>query len=161
MGCPKPISAPEIEQPSLPDELLRRRPIDGPVRWDEPGGLCLDIPEGWSGTSGSPPVLLDLVQADSGFGLAIRTWSPGQTPPLLDGFYVVFEDEGIYRTVPLLPAAGTRTWASEDPDGPTVQTWYGQLGERIVEIAASCPIDRFTEGRAVIDALVREICFEP
>ena len=160
LGCPKP-AAPEVVAPLPPVEPTEeaRASVVGPRYWTEPGGLCLEIPEGWSGTTGPPPDVLDLTQADTGFGLQIRTWDPGTELPPRQGFTVAFEDPGGFRTVPLLaPGASTRTWQSDAPTGPTIQAWYGEVNGRSVEVAATFPLGRLTEGREVVDPLLRGVC---
>jgi hypothetical protein len=73
---------------------------------------------------------------------------------------VVFEDDGQYRTVPLLaPYAATKTWQSDDPLGPILQAWYGSIDHLAIEIAVSLPRGRATEGRAAVDPLLQSICW--
>lgn len=136
-----------------------RAVVVGPRYWTEAGGICLEIPQGWSGTTGPPPDVLRLAQDGTGIGFEIRTWTPGADVPPREGFVVSFEDSGGFRTVPILaPGASTRTWQSDDPEAPTIQAWYGELNGSSVEIAGSFPPGRLTEGREVVDPLLRGVC---
>jgi hypothetical protein len=158
-GSHRDTVVPDVRPPAPEAEAEARASVVGPRYWTEPGGLCLEIPEGWSGTTGPPPEVLALTQSGTGFGLEIRTWAAGDALPPREGFRISFEDPGGFRTVPLLaPGAATRTWESDDPTGPTIQAWYGELNGRSVEVAASFPLGRITEGREVVDPLLRGVC---
>jgi hypothetical protein len=161
LGCPRQAPAPEpARRPDNVEPSAQREPIEGPHYWTEPSGLCLEIPDGWAGTVGPPPLVLELAQRDTGFGLMIRTWPAHEPMPDREGFWLSFEDDGQYRTVPLLaPHAATKTWQSEDPLGPTVQAWYGSIDHLAIEIAVSYPMGRATEGRSVVDPLLQAICW--
>lgn len=154
-GCPRPTPPPVVPAPPpAPVSADARTLLIGPTTWSEPdGALALDVPEGWGGSAGPAPVLLDLTQETSGFGLQIRTWAVGEDPPARVGFAVLFEDAGTYRDVPGLgPQVGTRTWQADD--GRTVQSWFATLGERVVEVAALYPAGRSIEGREAVGALL-------
>lgn len=156
VGCRPPAPPPVVAPaPAGPAEEVRASVV-GPVTWTESGGLSLDVPYGWSGTAGSPPVLLDLIQAETGFGLQIRAWLVGEEAPPRLGYAVLFEDVGAYRTVPVFDGVGgTRTWQADD--GRTIQAWYGDLGNRTVEVALLFPLGRATEGRAATEVLLRSL----
>lgn len=160
-GCPKP---PALVAPPAPAPVAApatdRTPILGPKYWSEPGGLCLEVPEGFSGTTGPPPLLLDLVQIDTGFGFQIRVGAAEAELPPRPGFSVLFDSPGgSYRSVPILaPGAISRSWIAEGPDGTVVRTWSNRLGERMVEVAAVYPQGRVTEGTDALEPVLESVC---
>ncbi|MEQ1504376.1 MAG: hypothetical protein ABMB14_19200 [Myxococcota bacterium] len=158
-GCPHP-PAPVPVEPTAPEvPVAERSPITGPAYWSEPGGLCLEVPAGWTGSTGASPDLLTLVQDRTGFGFEIRGWPVAEPTPPRPGWTVSWEDTGAWRTVPILATAtGTRTWQSDEGDGRAIQSWYGPLGDRTVEIAAVYPPGRTIEGRDVIEPLLHALC---
>jgi hypothetical protein len=120
--------------------------------------LCLEVPAGWSGTSGPPPLLLQITQPESGFGLELSTWTSEPLPPR-QGFSLLFDDQSAYRSIPIFPdGALVQSWLADDPTGPMIQTWSGPVGDRMLEVAASYPLGRTTEGELVIQPLIEAIC---
>lgn len=166
-ACAKPPPVPvaaeapaaEAPAPVAPAPSADRVPILGPRYWSEPGGLCLDkLPEGFSGTIGPPPVVLD-VQDPDGFGFQIRVGPADEPLPERTGYALLFESTGSYRSVPLLaPNAVSRTWVADPGDGEVIQTWSNRLGNRTVEIAAVYPRGRVTEGEAALAPLLAALC---
>lgn len=160
-GCPG--KAPPVERvprDQRPEPVQQRQPIEGPRYWTEPSGLCLEIPDGWSGTTGPPPLVLELVQKETGVGLLVRTWPAQEPMPAHEGYQLVFEDDGQYRSVPLLaPYAASKTWQSDDPLGPTLQAWYGSIDHLAIEVAVTYPLGKATEGRSVVDPLLQGLCW--
>lgn len=156
---PAPPAAPAPEPAPAPSAPSDRAPIKGPSYWTEPGGLCLEVPPGFSGSSGAPPLVLDLAQ-EGGFGVQIRVGPAGQPLPERHGFHVLFESPGgSYRSVPVLaPGASSATWGTDDPSGPLVQTWTNDIGGRAVEVAAIYPHGRLTEGELVLEPLLDSVC---
>lgn len=157
IGCPKKTASPLDDAPTVSD-AVRRTPVAGPRYWSESGGLCMEVPAGWSGTAGPPPLLLELEQAGTGFRFEL-TASPTDRGPDREGLFLLFDDAQAYRAVPILaPDAGSRTWQSLDPAGPTVQSWSNVIGGRWVEVAATYPLGFATEGRSVVEPLFQALC---
>lgn len=157
-GCPRPPQVESVPPPVDPDPDPEPGLITGPRYWSEPGGLCLEVPEGFSGSTGGPPLLLELEQTGTGFALEIRAWPVGEPPPGRPGHTVLFEDPAGYRAVPILGRdAGSRTWIG-DADGRTVTSWFAPLGDRVVEVSILAPPGRSTEARAALDPLVQALC---
>ncbi len=165
MGCPRqsPPPPPPFDLPApAPDgvqPIERRNPVRGGEYWTEPGGLCLEVPDAWSGTSGPEPRLLDLVNEPTGVRFEVYAWAEGSPDPAEGpGWVLAFEDDEGYRTVPILSPASTATWHTEQDDGPTRQTWSGSLGERSVRVAATYPFGSSVVGRDAVEPLLRALC---
>ncbi|MEQ1566597.1 MAG: hypothetical protein ABMA64_13225, partial [Myxococcota bacterium] len=108
--------------------------------------------------AGPPPLVLSLRHLDTGVGLELVVVAAGEPLPERPGFDLWFEDAGGYRSVPVLGAtAGTRSWLSTDPGGPTAQSWYGPVGERTLELVAIYRRDRSTEGEKLVTPLLHAI----
>lgn len=152
----------------LPPEVLpepvpvveARLPVTGPVTWRMGGapGLCLAVPPGWTGTTGPPPLVLEIEDA-AGERVALSV-SPAPFPSEREGYQLLFEDDGAYRTVPLLEGGGSRSWQSVDPYGPFVQAWYGRVGGAEVEVAVTTPLNGATAGYDALHALIRTLCVD-
>jgi hypothetical protein len=160
-ACPKPVEV--LVEPSPVPALAPpsdRTPILGPRYWSEPGGLCLEVPEGFSGTTGPPPLVLDLAQLGTGFSIQIRVSPAAEPLPDRAGFTVLFDSPGgSYRSVPILaPGAVSRTWLADDPAGPIIRTWSNRLGDRNVEVAAIYPRDRVSAGEQLLEPLLDSMC---
>lgn len=156
LGCPKPPSGPPVVGGVAQGPELARSPIAGPRYWAEPGGLCLEIPDGWSGTIGPEPLLLVLEDADGvRFQVTARDALPPDERP---GFTLTFSDDGSYRTVPILTPSATRTWQEDAPLGRTLQGWYGEVAGRMVGVEAIYPFGHATNGRDRVDPLLRALC---
>ena len=160
-GCPRPttLSVPSVRDAEPDAPATKRTPIVGPRYWTEPGGLCLEVPPGWTGTAGRPPLLLDIEQPTTGFGFQLRAWPATEAVPPREGYDVLFEDGDGFRTVPILgDDTATRTWLSSDASGAMITSWSGPLGDRIVEVAILTPLGRATEGRRAVGEVVRGLC---
>ncbi|HHO52800.1 MAG TPA: hypothetical protein ENK18_18475 [Deltaproteobacteria bacterium] len=159
LSCPRSAPPPVAPVPQAPveDDAPRRTDV-GAGAWSEPGGLCLEVPPSWEGTSGPPPHLLALRHAPSGVRLDLFAWSAAQQAPDPGDWELVFSDDGGYRTVPLLSPSSTATWATSEPQGPTRQTWSGQLGQRRVQVAATYPFDWSVAGRDLVEPLLEALC---
>ncbi|MCB9685665.1 MAG: hypothetical protein H6735_11535 [Alphaproteobacteria bacterium] len=158
-GCPKRrVEPPPLEtvDHGAPTEV--RVAVDGPITWimDREPGLCLPIPSGWSGTTGPAPLVLEIAD-DAGRRVELSV-SALPFPSQREGYELLFEDDGSYRTVPLLIGGGTRSWQSVDPYGPLVQAWYGQVGGQEVEVAVTTPLDSATASYDLLHALVAGLC---
>ena len=135
-----------------------RRPVAGGTYWAEPGGLCLEVPEAWSGTSGPAPDLLELVHP-SGVQFDVRSWpSEAEVPPMEATWRMVFSDPDGYRTVPILTPASTATWQHAEQPGPTRQTWAGSVGDRFVRVEATYPFGTNVLGRDLVEPLLESLC---
>lgn len=156
VGCPSarkqgPVAPTQLEPVS---SQPIRTPVAGPERWTEPGGLCLGVPAGWTGTAGPAPELLELSH-ESGVELAVRTWSTlYPTPAVPPGFELFFDDDDTYRAVPALRGGGTWTWVSLDPQGPLIQGWYASEADRVVAVQVTYPFGKVTVGRSTVDPLL-------
>jgi hypothetical protein len=158
LGCPKPPAAPPLETPRVPADEVRRTPVAGPRYWTEGGGLCLEVPVGWTGTTGPAPLLLELEQEGTGFRIEVLAWDGRDAPADREGYVVMFDDAGAYRTVPILTPSGSRTSEALDPGGDSVHAWYAPLNGRLVEVAAVLPAGRATEGLAAVEPVLRALC---
>lgn len=162
IGCPRPPAPLPVAEPVAgPASPSARAAVDGPRFWTEDGGLCLQVPDGWSGTSGPAPLVLELVQRGTGFRFEVRALDDAVPPPSQRaGFVLQFEDDGSYRTVPVLARAASRAWTSVDPGGPMAFAWYGPLDGRTVEVTVILPAGRATEGLAAVEPLLTGLCRE-
>lgn len=161
LGCPRtvPPPAPPAPQVEAQDPVPSRTPVPAGASWSEPGGLCLEVPATWSGSSGPPPHLLALSHEGSGVRLDLFAWSTSEpAPDEPSEWELVFFDDGGYRTVPLLSPSSTSTWATGEPQGPTRQSWSGQLGERTVRVEATYPFDWAVAGRDLVEPLLEALC---
>ncbi len=158
LGCPRP-KPPDLEDRRTDaEEREARAVVEGPVTWIMDGhpDLCLPVPEGWSGTTGPAPLVLDVTSAD-GVRVTLSVSAEG-FPPEREGFELLFEDEGSYRAIPLLTGGGTRSWQSVDPTGPLVQAWYGTVREEVVEAAVTFPLGTSTGAGDQVRAMLRGLC---
>lgn len=158
LGCPRP-KPPDLEDRRPTDGgPAARAAVDGPVTWIMDGApdLCLPIPEGWSGTTGPAPLVLDVANAD-GVRVTLSV-SPTGFPSAREGYEVLFEDDGTYRAIPLLGGGGTRSWQSVDPAGPLVQAWYGTVRGEVVEAAVTYPLGTSTSAGDQVRAMLRGLC---
>lgn len=155
-ACPKPAAGPPPLDGAGLGPTSVRAPIAGPRYWAEPGGLCLEIPAGWSGTTGPEPHLL-ILEDEDGIRFEV-TATAGPPPDERPGHVSTFADDGSYRTVPILTPSATRTWREDAPLGRTVQGWYAPLGGRLVGVEVSYPFGHATDGRDRVDGLLRGLC---
>ena len=133
--------------------------VTGPAEWSEPGGLCMAIPAGWSGTTGSPPEVLTLDAEEGGVHLEVHVLPLGAAPATdRAGLVLAFEDLASYRTVPLLAPSSLRSWQPIDPSGPTVMAWWSEVGERTVAVEATFASGRSTEGLDRVQPLLEALC---
>jgi len=148
--------SPAEETPASPSPLVA---VTGPTEWSEPGGLCMAIPAGWSGTTAPPPDVLALDAEEGGVHLEVHVLPPG-TSPTTDrpGLVLAFEDLGSYRTVPLLAPSSLRSWQPIDPAGPMVMAWWSEVGARTVSVEATFPNGRSTEGLDRVQPLLEALC---
>jgi hypothetical protein len=160
VGCPRPQPVKAPRAPPRPVAAAPIRvPVTGPTYWSEAGGLCLEVPQGYRGTTGPPPDLLELSKGDTGFELEIHVFPPGDPPAERPGFELLFEDRGGYRTIPILgEGSASRSWISVDPDGPMAQSWFGPLGDRTVEVVLVYPHGRAIEGEDALAPIVASLC---
>jgi hypothetical protein len=150
-----PIPPAEETTPSAAAPLV----VTGPSEWSEPGGLCMSIPAGWSGTTGPPPEVLALDAEVGGVHLEVHVLPLGTTP-ITDrpGLVLAFEDLSSYRTVPLLAPSSLRSWQPLDPSGPTVMAWWNEVDGRTVAVEATFPNGRSTEGLDRVEPLLEALC---
>jgi len=154
LGCGKKPSSVGLEGAI---ERSERGPVRdvvvGPTSW-QGVGLCLAILEGWGGTGGPAPQLLELTHDDTGTVMRLQVWPWGTPMPSeRPGFLVVFAPElARYRTVPLLTPA--RTYTLSAPNGALVQGWIGTFDGRLVVVEQEAPFGRTTAGRDATEALL-------
>jgi hypothetical protein len=154
LGCAKKPAPIQVEGRG---EQVERGPVrdvlEGPASW-QGAGMCLAIQEGWAGTGGPAPQLLELTHAGTGTVVRLQAWPWGTPMPQeRAGFTLVFApDLARYRTVPLLSPARTYTLAA--PDGSLVQGWIGTFDGRLVVVEHEAPFGRTTAGRDAMEALL-------
>ncbi len=159
-----PKAALEPSEPTPPAEETppsgaARARVKGPSDWSEPGGLCMAIPAGWSGTAGSPPDVLALDAEEGGVHLEVHALPFGSAPTVdRPGLLLAFEDLDSYRTVPLLAPSSLRSWQPIDPSGPLVMAWWNDVGDRTVSVEATFPNGRSTEGLDRVQPLLEALC---
>ncbi len=153
-GCPKKPDPGWVEGtadrgPAAP----LREAVEGPLTW-QGAGLCLGVQEGWRGTSGPAPQLLEVTHGPTGSQVRLQAWPWGTPMPQeRTGFAVVFAPRlSNYRTIPLLAPA--RTYTLSAPDGEIVQGWIGTVDGRLVVVELQAPFGRTTEGRDAMEALL-------
>jgi hypothetical protein len=157
LACPRPAPPRGSDDaPSAPPAgTVTAREVVGPERVVQAGAphLCVDVPAGWEGITSAGATFLTLshpdgyryaVSVDVGDGFSVER--PGHHP--------LFEDAGTYRS-PLLPDAGTRSWASDDPLGTYLRAWYGTVRGVPVEILLEYPHGRVTAGERVFEPFSR------
>ncbi len=160
VGCPakrKP-EAPEAPTADVDPTAARRTPVEGGRYWTEPGGLCLEVPQDWSGTAGPAPHLLSL-RHPSGVALDLYAWPREQAPSdERAGWLLVFADDDCYRAVPILTPSGTATWRLDGEQGPTITAWRAELAGRWVSVEATFPFGEATAGLDVVEPLLKGLC---
>ncbi len=159
-GCRK--KAPEAGESLVIDrqeEVQQARPeVIGPIRWWDKTGLCLEIPEGWSGAGRGPNgTLLTLERAESGvrFGIYEASFKPERTDLVR-----VFQDQGTYRDIPALGDTGVETWTSDVPGGPSMQVWLAEVRGVPIRVEARYPFGHGFTGMAETESLLRALCVE-
>lgn len=163
VACPRP---PTVERPSTevpgPPPALETREVVGPARVVQSGEphLCVDVPAGWSGLFTRGTTFLTLSHPD-GYRLSLSVDGGGGFPATRAGHHVVFEDAGTYRHPPVLPGAGTRSWAADDPLGTYLRAWYGTVDGVPVEVLLEYPLGKVTAGEAVFEPLLARWCTAP
>ena len=161
LGCAKKGPAPESSPvPAVLNPQAAPGPVaavfEGPTRWSDPVGLCLDVPAGWEGSKVEGGLLtLSPVDSEVRVGLYLAS-----APSERDGLVRVFADEGSYRSLPALGLVGVETWVSEAPGGPTLQVWQGVSGERPVRVEARYPVGEVIRGMAEVEALLDRLCVQ-
>jgi hypothetical protein len=162
VGCPRSAAPPMgAEAPAAAAPAAApTAPVVGPARVvqaQEPH-LCVTVPEGWVGTTSGGASFLSLSHPDGyRFELTVAPTTDA-FPAALDGYDLLFEDAGTYRTPPLLPDAATRSWTSRDPSGSYVRAWYGTVRGVAVEARIEYPLGHFTEGERVVEPLLAAPC---
>ncbi len=160
LGCPrKPVVV--VEPPlALPEgvEEEQSRWADGPGAWREPGGLSLELPEGWAWREGPPAGALLLSARHASTGVEVQVWgfawSGTAGPRARAGCEWMFSDTASHRRVPLLAPAVTATCLPDVPSQPTIQGWYGRHRAREIQVEVLYPAGRVVEGRLVVEALL-------
>jgi len=154
LGCPKPTPPVQLDADSDrgPRAPLREA-IAGPDTW-QGAGLCMAIRDGWAGTAGPAPQLLELTHDATGSVVRLQAWPWGTPMPKeRAGFTVAFEPVLTrYRTVPLLTPARTYTLSSDD--GSLIQGWIGDVDGRLVVAEHQAPFGRTTAGRDAMEGLL-------
>ena len=163
VGCAKKGAGPEsapvpavLNPAAVPGQVAAV--IEGPARWSDPVGLCLEIPAGWQGQGADATgglVTLSLVDSEVRVGVYLAS-----APLERDGLVRVFVDKGSYRSLPALGLGGVETWVSEAPGGPTLQVWQGVSGERPVRVEARYPDGEVIRGMAEVEALLGGLCVQ-
>ncbi|MEN0062480.1 MAG: hypothetical protein AAGA48_10040 [Myxococcota bacterium] len=162
LSCGRKAPPPDLPLPTPPaaDQVPERRVnVDAGGYWSEPGGLCLEVPENWSGWSGAPPHLLQLQHRDTQTQLDVFAWPEGAPePPFGEQWVLEFADDDGYRTVPILSPAATATWRTKDPKGQTRTTWTGAIGARAVRVQATFAFGQSVQGLDEVEALLEALC---
>lgn len=162
LGCGRKTPPPDLPLPTAPEGVPAselRINVDSGGYWTEPGGLCLEVPEDWSGWSGTPPHLLQLRHEDTDTLFEVFAWPVSMPPPVQgDNWVLEFEDDGGYRTVPILSPAATATWRSQGPKGRTRTTWTGALGQRRIRVQATFAFGQSVRGLDEVEGLLDALC---
>jgi hypothetical protein len=159
-GCPKPpASVGPSESAPLAPERPAAREVVGPERVVQAQAphLCVEVPAGWSGLT-SPGTLFLSVSHPEGYRFSVSIVPDGAFPTERPGHHLLFEDAGTYRHVPLLPNAGTRAWAADDPMGSYLRAWTGTVRGVPVEVLLESPLGKITAGEEVFAPLLDRWC---
>jgi hypothetical protein len=131
-----------------------------PGPW-EGRGLALVVPPGWSGTEGpsSSPLVLSLEREG---GPSIEIWefprsSAVPNPRPREGCERLFDDTGVYVSIPGLRVEHISTCLPADPTQPVVQGWYAVDGDREVHVEVEFPPGRLVEGRREVDPILQSL----
>ena len=162
LGCPHPPPPPipvEVSRTPLPEPTeVPRRPVDPGSYWTEAGGLCLEVPDGWSGTAGAPPALLRLVHNQTEVRFEVFVWSsPSRAPTCRRGGGC--GSRTMTATAPYRSLACKHSHVgSGNPARPDPSTWSGSVGGRQVEVAATYPFGASVRGRDLVEPLLEALC---
>lgn len=160
-GCRKkaaegPGESIDLGRESDPD--ANRPEVVGPVRWWDATGLCLEVPEGWSGFGkGAKGRLLSLEQ--SGTGVRFEVLLGDGVRDRAD-LIPVRKDAGSYRDIPALGPAGVESWTSDVPGGPTLHVWLAEVRGTPVRFEARYPFGHTFTGFTAVEGLLRAVCVE-
>jgi hypothetical protein len=155
------VDAPTAAAPGAPP-ALETHEVVGPARVVQAAEphLCFDVPAGWTGLLTQGTTFLTLSHPE-GYRVALSVDAGGGFSPARPGHHLVFEDAGTYRHPPLLPDAGTRSWAADDPLGTYLRAWYGTVRGVPVEVLLEYPLGKVTAGEAVFEPLLARWCTAP
>jgi len=135
-------------------------PVD-PGPWQEPRGLRMVVPEGWSGRTGPTGSSLLLSIAHTASGVQLELWafeiSGDIGPRPRPNCEWMFVDPASHRAVPALTPAVTATCVSEDLLAPVVQGWYGRILGREIHLEVVYPPGRVVEGRQVVEPVLASL----
>lgn len=135
-----------------PTGSAMRSDVIGPTAF-EGAGLCLDLPTGWSGTSGPPPHLLEIHDAQQLVTLRLQVWPWGtRLPQDRPGFELIFSDAGGYRILHRFGLADTYTLGSAD--GLLVQGWTVPYEGRVVVTEFAATFGHHTLGLEAVERLL-------
>lgn len=168
VGCPgqkPPVSTGEpplvLENGASQDNAGEPGEPVGPGPWQEPGGLRMIVPEGWSGRTGPAGSSLLLSITHAATGVQLELWAfefsgdIGPRPrPHCEWMFV---DAASHRAVPALTPAVTATCVSEDPLAPVVQGWYGRVRDREIHLEVVYPPGRVVEGRQLVEPVLASL----
>ncbi len=135
-----------------------RPEVNGPVRWWDRSGLCLEVPAGWRGWGrGDRGALLTLDDERTGARVEILQ---GDAPADRRDLVRVFDDPGRWRDIPALPADGVETWVSDVPGGPTLHVWHASVRGAPIRVEARYPFGRVFTGYTHVRELLQAVCVE-
>ncbi len=142
---------PDQGLPGGPVEVMRRS-VTGPVPIDVEG-WCLDVPNGWSGSSGGAPALFRLVDDSTGAEVSLWSWPASEVIPApRAGFDLAFYDADTYRFPPSL--APTATYTLVNAEGEVVQGWTSLVGGRNIVVEVQALFGRTTISRDRAEGLL-------
>jgi len=155
-GCGRKAKlSPELDVPGSAEDVTQVRAgevIETGARWSG-GGLCLDIPADWDARGSGNGVLGTLRHEPSGVDITVVEYVDEEPLNERSGYKLEFEDQSAYRTISLFHDGGTRTWTSNEPDGPTLKEWFGTVGSHRVHLEVVLPFGRVIQGTRAVETL--------
>jgi hypothetical protein len=122
------------------------------------GGLCLVLPEAWSGGVPEGGAQATLHHTPSGVTVSVFVLEGREpTDVLRPGYTLTFEDNSAYRKLAVFEDGGTRTWTSDAPGGPTLKAWYGTVATQCFMLEFLLPFGRAIEGTHAVEELLTAI----
>jgi hypothetical protein len=159
VGCrhrPPETPVTKADEAAPPPEALAEPPLP-PGPWQEPGGLHLTIPEGWTGLAGGPRgCLVRLRHSETGVAVDLfAVPARGEAQPLGGrDCTITFSDGGLHRAVPLLSPSRTALCVSDEPGGDTIEEWYAVVGDREIHVQAVYPASHALDGRTLVEPIL-------
>ena len=124
--------------------------------------IALGIPKGWDGHTGPHGSSLLLVLHHSETDVGVELWAfersgTKASPRPRPGCEMLFSDQGSHRSVPLFGHATTATCVPADVAEPTIQGWYGIVGDRELHFEVMYPPGTMVVGRQLVQPLLQSL----